>query len=289
MTPKVKSGTSRQVLKRLEEWDSSTSHSSKSLKFYKKLLNIRADVESRIISPKVKIRKEVIASRTTSGLPLLRFEELEFDWPLVEDTFVRTETAFTNYREDLGQVLQKPTEQKPRLRKETIEAWFEDNRLPAEAVSDNVSEHLLATIIPQTMMPFLASYAQVLIGAVDQELWQRGYCPVCGGIPDFAFLEKEVGARWLLCSRCDAQWLFRRLVCPYCGNNDHKSLSYFVGENGPYRLYVCEQCHCYLKTIDLRKVEDTADILLPLERLITIDMEHQGQEKGYKPGTYIGH
>lgn len=115
---------------------------------------------------------------------------------------------------------------------------------------------------------------------MDQERWRRNYCPICGGHPDFAFLEKELGARWLLCSRCDTEWLFQRLQCPYCGNQTQKDLAYFTDDEGLYRLYVCEQCHKYIKAIDLRVAK--SDILLPLERLFTLDMDRQAQEKGYQ-------
>ncbi len=94
-----------------------------------------------------------------------------------------------------------------------------------------------------------------------------------------AFLEKEVGARWLLCSRCDTEWLFQRLECPYCGTNEPNALSFFPDDEGLYRLDVCDQCKCYLKAIDLRKAKD--DTLLPLERLYTMDLDRQAKENGY--------
>ena len=118
---------------------------------------------------------------------------------------------------------------------------------------------------------------------VDQKLWRRGYCPVCGGSPDIAFLDEEAGGRWLVCSRCDARWRFQRLECPYCGNQDPESLSYFSDDAGVYRLYVCDKCHTYLKAIDLRKVSE--DVSPSLERLTTLDMDVQGKSKGYQPGT----
>ena len=53
-------------------------------------------------------------------------------------------------------------------------------------------------------------------------------------------------------------------------------------ESNLYRLYICEQCNTYIKAIDLRRT--AAEALLPLERVMTINMDKQGQEKGYKPG-----
>ena len=59
------------------------------------------------------------------------------------------------------------------------------------------------------------------------------------------------------------------------------SLAYFADDKGGYRLYVCEQCHKYIKAIDLRHADP--EVSLPLERVLTLDMDRQGQEKGYQP------
>ena len=83
----------------------------------------------------------------------------------------------------------------------------------------------------------------------------------------------------MLCSRCDAQWLFQRLECPYCGTQRQDALSYFTEGDEVYRLYVCEQCHSYLKAIDLRRTE--SEILLPLERLVTVELDRHAWRLGY--------
>ena len=139
----------------------------------------------------------------------------------------------------------------------------------------------MQAIIQATLKPFLVSHAKALIDFIDQERWRRRYCPICGGRPDFAFLDNEQGTRWLLCSRCDAEWLFQRLQCPFCGTHDQKALAFFTDDAGLYRLYVCEQCKHYLKTIDLRQAK--SEVLLPLERFDTLGMDTQAQQQGYSP------
>ena len=125
-----------------------------------------------------------------------------------------------------------------------------------------------------------------MTGLLKPESWRRGYCPICGGSPDFSFLEKEEGARWLMCSRCDTQWLFQRLECPYCGTQDQTALAYFTDDKGLYRLYVCDKCKGYLKTVDLRQAE--SGINIDLERLLTSDIDIQAQESGYRPQVKAG-
>jgi len=75
--------------------------------------------------------------------------------------------------------------------------------------------------------------------------------------------------------------LFQRLECPHCGNQDQDALDYFTNDDGRYRLYVCERCKGYLKAIDLRQTE--SEVLLPLERLLTLQFDMQAQEQGYSP------
>jgi hypothetical protein len=127
-----------------------------------------------------------------------------------------------------------------------------------------------------------AGGAEALSDVVNQGVWRQRICPICGGKPDFAFLDKERGGRWLLCSRCDMEWLFQRLQCPYCGTQGQKALSYFTNDQGLYRLYTCEECRSYIKAMDLRKTQ--AEALLPLERILTAQLDRQAVGAGYKAG-----
>ena len=253
------------------------------LEFYQKLLRIQANVQKYITRLEPTISSEGIQARLTSGKPLIAFDELAIDWPLLRDTFPRIVNAFAEYPELFGKIPERL--KKPRigklLTKKALKAWFTGEDLP-ETLSEGISENLIQTIIQSTLQPFLVCHAQALINSVKHEYWRQGYCPICGGIPDMAYLEKEVGARWLLCSRCDSTWLFHRLECPYCHTKDQNLLSFLADEKNLYRLYLCEQCKCYLKAIDLRKTD--SEILLPLERIYTIDLDTQARERGYHPG-----
>jgi hypothetical protein len=120
----------------------------------------------------------------------------------------------------------------------------------------------------------LAPYLEV------RSSWRQGCCPVCGGAPDFASLDEESGARQLLCSRCNAQWPYPRFGCPFCGTSDHTKITYHSGEDGVHRLYLCEECRRYLKTIDLRQVHRA--VMLPAERITTVAMDAAAMEAGYR-------
>ena len=108
----------------------------------------------------------------------------------------------------------------------------------------------------------------------------KGFCPACGSPPHLSLLKEEVGKRFLLCSYCGYQWQTDRLICAFCGNKDQESLYYLHAEGEePYRLDLCDKCHQYIKTIDLRKIEAIDPFL---EDLATPHLDLLASKKGYK-------
>ncbi len=281
--------TDNEIIKRLEEEKKKRGDTPRFFDFYQRLFRIQSEAERRIGKAKSISKREAINERIERGLPLISFNELALDWSLLKDVFAKVIAAFADYPDLFGELPKSLREPKsrPSLPKKVARAWFERASLPSTIAIDNANEYLLLeAIIHATLRPFLVSHSKALLSFVNQERWRRNYCPICGGRPDFAFLDKERGARWLLCSRCDTEWLFQRLQCPYCGTENQDALAYFTDDEGVYRLYVCEQCHKYIKAIDLRHTE--SKVLLPLERVLTLDMDRQAQEKGYKLGWTLG-
>jgi FdhE protein len=278
------------ILKKLAELEKEEGGLPLLLEFYRELLQIQSRAQERLGKAEPGLSSDAIRQRMQNGLPLISFDELALDWTLVPDVFVGVTAVFSRYQKLFGELpkrLIKP-EAGRLLTKKAVKAWFTGKELPPTLL-EGVRENLMLTLIQATLQPFLTGYARALISSVDQENWRRGYCPICGGSPDLAFLEKEYGARWLLCSRCDTEWLFQRLECPYCGNRQQNTLAFFTDDEELYRLYICEQCKCYLKAIDLRKAE--SEVLLPLERFYTLDIDSQAREYGYhlcpKPAVKI--
>jgi len=279
----VTSGTDNEVLKKLEEQKNKEGNLPQLLEFYQKLLQIQTRVGQRIGVANPSLTIEAISKRAQQGKPLIAFDELTLDWSLLHETFIEVTATFAEYAELFGLSTKELKESAPDhlLTREVVKAWFEGARLSSATPVKDVDKILLKNIIHASLRPFIVSYSRALLDSVNQENWRQGYCPICGGNPDIAFLDMERGSRWLVCSRCDTEWLFQRLECPYCSNKDQSALSYFTDDEGLYRLYVCEQCKHYLKTVDLRQAK--SEVLIPLERLITLDIDTQAQEHGYSP------
>jgi FdhE protein len=273
------------LIRHLEERERKEGKLPRVLEFYLKLLRVQDRIEQKL-APRLQpgLDREAIKRRIERGAQLIAFDELALDWPLLRETFAEIVAIFADYADLFSAHSESLRELKADaiVTEETVKAWFEKQRLRAKLSARGADKAILSAILHATIKPFLVSHAETLIDSIDQERWRRGYCPICGGSPDFAFLDKERGTRWLACSRCDTEWVFQRLQCPYCGTQDQNALAYFTDDEGLYRLYTCQHCKSYLKTIDLRKTE--GEVFLPLERLFTLDMDRQGREKGFSAG-----
>jgi len=119
------------------------------------------------------------------------------------------------------------------------------------------------------LAPYLQRAAEAILPRLDLSLWTKGYCPVCGGQPNLALFEQSRGARQLVCSRCDGSWDHQRVGCPFCGSEVKQT--YYPSQDGAHRLYICPDCHHYLKTADLREIHRPVYPLV--ERLVLVGMD----------------
>ena len=239
---------------------------------------LEAQMEVEIPAVQVKLSAEEATQRRRQGIPLVSGRELRLDWDSFAVLYRRVCQISAAHRADLADdlvVLEKIPADDP----DRLQSWV--FRFMAEGKPNQGDELGLESFaLTHTLRPFLRRYAQAYASLVDESGWQRGYCPICGGKPDLASLSThDEGARHLLCSRCDNEWLYRRLGCPYCERADHGKIRYFPEEEGPHRLYVCNECKRYLKTIDLR--EAPGQVLLPVERVLTMGMDVAARDAGY--------
>lgn len=131
---------------------------------------------------------------------------------------------------------------------------------------------------------FLLGFAKGLNGFSDvvNKYWENSFCPVCGSLPGIGVLgEKNDGRMSLVCSLCEMQWDFRRMLCPFCINEDQKILGYFYPDSDEgYRVNYCDKCKTYLKIIDVTKKGNIYPF--QVEDILTLSLDILAQEKGYK-------
>ncbi len=256
----------------------------RSLEFYRQILTAQKKIKKPELLRTLKVLKEKAPQRLAQGKPMLTFRDISINWAEVQTLFREIAGLSEEYISPAPEEIEELNKIGSDLvvLKEAAKKWFAIGTLSRKSVVKNKDmKPITGSVIQAALHPWLTAYAKELLPLVKQESWRKRYCPVCGGGPDFAFLDKkEEGARWLICARCDAKWLFYRLVCPHCGNQDQRTLAYFTDDKSLYRLYVCEKCRRYIKAVDLRQTE--ADILLPLERILTLDMDRQAYGLKYK-------
>ena len=266
------------ILKGLEKEQEKKRELAEIIVLHRALLLAQAD--ARVPLPRLGMEPEEAKALLQQRIPLLQPEAMEVDWEV--------------FAQLCGEICDIASQHKPELsgELERIRAFlgaYPDKRSlvvdylrsrPIGGVEEKgINEELLAFVLNNALHSFLRAYAEALTPLVDDSLWYHGYCPVCGGQPDFALLEAGSGARHLLCSRCDTQWLARRMECPFCNNTEPNQLIYYPSEDEVYRLYVCQVCSRYLKTIDMRQV--SREVILPVERVITVAMDVAAREAGY--------
>lgn len=109
--------------------------------------------------------------------------------------------------------------------------------------------------------------------------WNEPYCPICGAPPNISAIEGEENRLYLYCGRCAQRWNFPRLVCVHCGEEDQKKLRYFFAENDEvHRVYVCDSCKHYIKSVDNRE----KTVFFPqLEDVTTMGLDIVAKREGY--------
>jgi FdhE protein len=130
---------------------------------------------------------------------------------------------------------------------------------------------------------FLQPYAVWL--RVQSKFSYRGptafACPFCRRKPGLGVLRAlgEGGQRSLICSFCLAEWDFRRILCPGCGEEDHAKLPVYSTEQLPHvRVEACDGCRTYIKTVDLTKAGLGEPVV---DEMAALPLDLWAREKGY--------
>ena len=131
----------------------------------------------------------------------------------------------------------------------------------------------------------LRPYAEHLrsAGVSPERAHARGRCPFCGGAPWVSARRdgapSEGARRLLACSLCGLEWLFERILCPSCFEEDPHKLPAFQSEKHPsVRIETCETCRRYVKSID---VSTDARPIPEVDDLVSLSMDLWAAEEGY--------
>jgi FdhE protein len=143
-----------------------------------------------------------------------------------------------------------------------------------------IANSTLGFLSYNSLKPSLSVCADQLSSYLKKEApWLKGYCPICGSLPILSILEGG-GDRSLICSFCWHPWPIKRVFCPFCESSDSQTQHYFYDEEEKeFRVYLCDSCKKYLKTLDSRETERM--IYPPLEQVSSLHLDYKAKEMGY--------
>ena len=268
------------VLRALTEAREKHEELAELLDFYHNLYEVQ--FEAKAVMPDPPVRDDLAMRwRLEGGIPQLSFGQLDLEEVFFAGLVARVSDVLGQHNPAWERMLQERSDQEPAaLARQVFETWDTLTSPKPEFErpdSDRAVDQPQGLAVGFALAPYLQRASEVILPSLDLTLWSHGYCPVCGGRPNFALLEQERGARQLMCSRCNSLWPYARVGCPFCESKEKQI--YYPSEDGVYRLYVCLSCNDYLKTMDLRGV--FREVHPIVERLLTVGMDLAAKQEGY--------
>ena len=253
------------------------------LDLYQKIREKQRDAKASLKVDPISVSKGWKDLLTQEGFPLLQKEDFPIDpesssilfrslceiakasTPLLSQEVTKIEEVLGSKRLDLTELFKKG------IREQRIEQVAEKLAL---------DKKVFLFLLQESVRPSIEAAVPRLHEEIPPGAQLKGRCPLCGSLPSLSLLKEETGKRFLFCPHCAYPWQVDRLACPFCSNNEHETLHYFYGEGEKaFRIDLCDKCHQYIKTIDLRKM----DVLDPiLEDIATLHLDRVGSEKGYR-------
>ena len=232
-------------------------------------------IQTRIATASVTLTAEEIATRLSSGRPLVTFDRLPIDWNEARLLFRKIADVLRRHDAVDAQGVAKLHEVgRSSALPDLARRWFEQG-------SSDPSIDMLDEVIAWSMRPFLVRSADILQQRGVFGAWKRGVCPVCGGEPDFACIT-TTGERLLICSRCQTRWPTEPFACPFCGEADKQRITSFATPDGTYRVTACQSCRRYLKTLDGRRAGRA--VMPAVDSIATLPLDAVVMQRGFTNG-----
>jgi FdhE protein len=278
------------IIKRMQVIEKKRPGYKEILGFFRYIIREQYKIKPLITVEQIDINEETVKNQMKEGFPLMDKKDITLDMKSAKALF--TKLCRGLHRKDVGIAVEaKKISQAVRKKEVDLEKLFgnvlDGDKGYIDFIANKTGLHtwLLSFLAESSVKPSLEAYADSLKGHVDQELWWKGYCPICGSQPERGELGIEAGERFLECSSCAFKWRFKRVVCPFCGNDKSEKLRFFNTESDgkAYRVDVCDECKRYIKTIDLREVQGEAVPIV--EDIGTLHLDMIAEKEGYTRGV----
>jgi FdhE protein len=279
----IKNAEATAIEKRIKKIKQERSSYIPLLSFFQKVLSAQISSSPHITIDENDVRADLARTKIQEGFPLLRKEKIKADLESAQELFQTLCQIAERENKELEDAVKRIREalKNERLHlRELLEGWVKEKEsLNPELASLNLP--LLTLLVRCSLQPSLQIIASRLKHLINEDLWGKGYCPICGSLPFLSELRGEGGERIFFCSYCSHEWKGRRLCCPFCENTDSNTLRYlYLEKQGEYRIDLCDKCKRYIKTVDTRKLE--GPIIPEVEDIATIHLDILAEEDGFQ-------
>lgn len=256
------------------------------IEFYSRVFKAQASSMADIRLDPIMIQPDLLALKSENEMPLITPAQFRIDIEAARVLMKKICGLATAYApklatagETLGQALETDKLDLAAL----FTALLDGMDVQETADSLDIPGDVLALFGFLTMAPSIQTCAAQLLPYLEdmpqRSRASRGYCPVCGSCPDLAAFD-ESGKKHASCSLCAHIWTIPRMGCLFCDSTDKEDQHYFfTGEEAEYRVYCCDSCRRYIKTVDTRKLG--RKFFPKLERIATIHLDMKAKEQGY--------
>ncbi len=281
--------TLRKSLKTIEDYKLTSPHYTDLLDILAEILILREEYRKNMTKPIFSVDSKLIPGKMEGGLPLIDLTGQKFDLSRPKEYFYSliaiAEKRMPPEAQKFLDVIKDEHFDWETIIRSSFNPGEAEEEIPDKEVKTS-GEHddqldLIDLFIEESLRPELEVIAEQYGKAVEKSGWSEGYCPICGKEPKIGEIrEKEDGRRYLFCHQCGYKWHFRRIKCPFCGNEEQHSLAYFAVEGEEsHRVDVCNKCRRYIKIVELPKSSE--DVNLDVEDIATLHLDMLAYEEGY--------
>ncbi|MCD4742885.1 MAG: formate dehydrogenase accessory protein FdhE [Desulfobacteraceae bacterium] len=250
------------------------------VRFYEKVFSLQHEFDSDIT-------KDYSVLKSKKDFPLISKKDFDIDFYNAEILFEKICDLCqgSEIQADVtAKIIKESIIDKELSFKSIVQSYLEGNISLPEAILGNseFNPQVFDFILYNSLKPSIVKSSKIISSYFkEMDQTEQGRCPVCGSAPALSLFSKENGSRSLVCNFCWHEWETKRIVCPFCNNNDSKTLGYVALDNEKgIRADYCDKCKKYIKTIDLREYRE--DIYLPLELIASIPFDMKMNEEGFK-------
>jgi len=260
-------------------------HYSELLDILEEILILREEHRRRVKRDLFPVDAGLISAKMAGGLPLVDFSSVIGDLTEAREYFLALlEIAEKRSPGETEEMTRKILEGEISFSDLIYDSF--NSPLEADEVSEaaeaegETSFDLVELFIEESLRPALERVVELYGDVVRKSAWSEGYCPICGREPKIGEIRDDEGGRYLFCNQCGFEWHYRRIKCPFCGNEEQQTLAYFtVEEDDRYRVDVCNECKRYIKIVDFRDAKEKAD--MDVEDIATLHLDILANDEGY--------